>query len=367
MRITRLEGRRYRLPLDPPFAAAWDPVPRTGVEETIVIVHTDEGVRGYAGGTTAPDLDLLEGLLVGADPLDTERAFSVVETVDLHHGRNWTVEVALWDLVARVREKPLWEVLGGRRSSFRAYASTGERVPPEERVKRLVRWAEMGFGAAKLRFHHSDWRDDLRAVEAARAALGETMELMVDANQGWRMPGDLTPRWDLDTAGACAEALGDLDVYWLEEPLDTVRVEDYARLRETSPVRIAAGEMVRSLAETARLVEVVDVIQPDVVLAGGVTGCRRVAGWADRAGIAWSPHTWTTGLGLVANLHVALACSTAEFLELPFDPPGWTPERRDFMLPAPIEVAADGTVSPPEGPGLGVTPDLAALERWRVG
>jgi L-alanine-DL-glutamate epimerase-like enolase superfamily enzyme len=70
---------------------------------------------------------------------------------------------------------------------------------------------------------------------------------------------------------------------------------------------------------------------------------------------------------LLANLHVALAFSTARFIEVPYDPPGWSPARRDFMLPKPLEIAPDGTISPPRGPGLGIEPDFDALERWRVG
>jgi L-alanine-DL-glutamate epimerase-like enolase superfamily enzyme len=81
---------------------------------------------------------------------------------------------------------------------------------------------------------------------------------------------------------------------------------------------------------------------------------------------AWSPHTWSNGLGLVANLHGALACSTVPWIEVPYDPPSWSPERRDWLLPEPVAVAADGTIAPPDGPGLGVDLDLDALERWRI-
>jgi L-alanine-DL-glutamate epimerase-like enolase superfamily enzyme len=111
----------------------------------------------------------------------------------------------------------------------------------------------------------------------------------------------------------------------------------------------------------------VDVIQPDVVLSAGIGGCRRLAGLADLAGRAWSPHTWSNGLGLVANLHAALAFSTCPYVEVPHDPPAWSAARRDWLLPEPLEIAPDGTIAPPEGPGLGVALDLNRLERWRVG
>jgi D-galactarolactone cycloisomerase len=366
VRVTGIEARSYSLPLDPTFSAAWDPKPRTTFPETIVMVETDDGARGYAGGAPVPDAALLESLLTGVDPGDTDRVFEICQSVDFHHGRNWTVEVAVWDLIARVAGKPLWQVLGGTGDRYRAYASTGERVAPRMRVERLLAWRDRGIRAAKIRFNHSDWREDVKVVEAARDAVGSGMDLMVDANHGWRMAGDLRRRWDLATAQQCARALGDLNVFWLEEPLDTADLDGYAALRETSPVPIAAGEMVRSLSETRRLLDVVDVIQNDVVLAGGVSGCRMVAEWAHERNRLWSPHTWSTGFGLLANLHVALAFSTAEFIEVPYDPPAWTPERRDFMLPQPIEFDGEGNIIVPGGPGLGAEPDLDALERYRV-
>ncbi len=366
MRITGIEARSYSLPLDPPFNAAWDPKPRTTFGETIVIVETDDGGRGYAGGAPVPDVALLESLLTGLDPNDTTRVFEICQSVDFHWGRNWTVEVAIWDLLARAAGKPLWSFLGGSSDHYRAYASTGERIDPRVRVERLLAWHEEGVLAAKIRFNHADWREDVKVVAAARDAVGSRMELMVDANHGWRMPGDLSRRWDLATAQQCAGALGELDVFWLEEPLDTADIEGYAALRETSPVPIAAGEMVRSLSESRRLLESVDVIQNDVVLAGGVSGCRIVAEWAEDRNRVWSPHTWSTGLGLLANLHTALAYSKADYIEVPYDPPAWTTDRRDFMLPWQVEIGQDGDITVPSGPGLGIEPDLVALERYRV-
>jgi L-alanine-DL-glutamate epimerase-like enolase superfamily enzyme len=368
MRITSIESRSYALALDPPFAAAWDPIPRRSFPETIVTVCTDEGVTGSCGGAPVPDLATLERLLVGLDPTDTTAVFATCETVDFHGGRNWTVEVAVWDLVAKAAGQPLWKFLGGERDRFRAYASSGERVDPHERAERLLEWKEQGIRAAKIRFHAPNWRDDLTVVEQCRVAVGPDFDLMVDANQGWRMPGDLASRWDLATATDCASALVDLGVYWLEEPLDTHAIGDYSRLGEKTPMRIAAGEMVRCLPESQHLLMVggVDVIQNDVVLAGGITGCRTVAGWATAAGAEWSPHTWSTGYGLLANLHAALAMSTADYLEVPYDPPAWSVDRRDFMLPSVLEIDRDGCISAPPGPGLGVEPNFDALEQWRV-
>lgn len=366
MKIASLDARSYSYPLDPPFRPGWDPNPRIAFSETIVAVHSDEGVSGYCGGATVPDLELLSELLVESTLDDPERVFSVCETVDFHGGRNWTVEVAVWDLLARAADQPLWQFLGGDRDRYPAYQSTGEMCSPEERVMRLQAGRELGFTAAKLRLRSAGWRQDLELVEKARSEMGAEFHLMVDANQGWRMPGDLTPRWDFATALECVRICGDLGVFWLEEPLATNQIEDYVKLASETKVLLAGGEMTRSLTEVRRLISAVDVIQTDVVLAGGVSGCRQVAQWAEEAVITWSPHTWSTGYGLLANLQVALAFSNGTFLEYPFDPPGWTTERRDFMLPEPVDLDQEGNIVAPAGAGLGMVPDFDFLEQWRV-
>jgi D-galactarolactone cycloisomerase len=369
VRIAAIEVRRYAFPLDPPFQAAWDPNPRHSQEASLVIVRSDDGLEGYASGDGLPDAALLERLLVGLDPRRTEVVREICETVDFHGARPWTAEVATWDLMGRALGEPLWRLLGGRSERLLAYASSGELVNADERVRRVTALRGLGVTAVKLRFHNSDWRRDVELVEQVREHAGRDVELMVDANQGWRMAGDRAARWDVAAASQCARALEQLGVYWLEEPLRTDDVEGYATLRRRTSLRIAAGEMVRGAFEARDLIlrGGVDVVQPDAVLAGGLGGCRRIAAVADLCGRWFTPHTWSNGLGLVANLHLALAVSTCPYVEVPLDPPAWTPARRDPLLPAPLEIAPDGTIAPPPGPGLGVSPDLEALEAFRVG
>jgi L-alanine-DL-glutamate epimerase-like enolase superfamily enzyme len=369
MPITAIEARAYRYPLDPPFPAAWDPRPRTHQDATVVLVHTDDGVTGVvSGGDGLPDRDLLERLLLGIDVRRTDVVAEVCETVDFHGSRPWAVEIAVWDARGKLEGRPVWALLGGRNEWLRAYASSGEAVTAAERVERCLALVERGIGAVKLRIRGERWRDDLAVVEAVRDAVGDRLELMVDANQGWRMPGDRTPRWDVATAAECARALEELDVYWLEEPLRAEDPDAYAALRELTGIRLAAGEMVRRVDEAVDLVVRggVDVVQADVLFVGGLEGGRRVAAAAESHGRAWSPHTWSNGVGLVANLHGALGCSTAQWIEVPYDPPSWSAERRDWLLGTPVEIAADGTIRPPDGPGLGVELDLERLEQWRV-
>jgi D-galactarolactone cycloisomerase len=369
VRIESVEVRRYGVALDPPFRAAWDPVPRVRSEAALVIVRADDGTAGYASGDELPDAALLERLLVGLDPRRTEVVRELCETVDFHGGRPWIAEVAVWDLVARALGEPLWRLLGGRNERLPAYASSGELVEPDERARRVAALRDVGVRAVKIRFHHADWRDDVAVVEAVRDAVGGDVELMVDANHGWRMAGDRARPWDVADAIQCARALEPLGVYWLEEPLPTSDVDGYARLRAGTSLRIAAGEMVRSLHEARNLVlrGGVDVVQPDVVLAGGMAGCRRIAALAGLCDRMFTPHTWSNGLGLVANLHMALAVSTCPYVEVPLDPPGWSAQRRDWLLGGPVvTIAPDGSVAPPPGPGLGVTPDLDALDAHRI-
>jgi D-galactarolactone cycloisomerase len=369
MRIGAIEVRRYAFPLTPPFRAAWDPEPREVVDASLVIVRSDDGLAGFASGDHLPDAALLERLLRGVDPRRAEIVREVCETVDFHGARPWTVEVAVWDLAARALGEPLWRLLGGRSERILAYASTGEPVAGEERARRVAELRDAGVRAVKIRFQEADWRRDVEALEQVREAVGPAVELLVDANQGWRMAGDRRPRWDAAAATQCARELERLGVFWLEEPLATDDVDGYALLRRRTSLRIAAGEMVRTAAQARDLVlrGGVDVVQPDVVLAGGIGGCRRIAALADLCGRWFSPHTWSNGLGLLANLHLALAVSTCPYLEVPLDPPGWTAARRDWLLPAPLEIAPDGTIGPPPGPGLGATPNLDALEAYRVG
>ena len=368
MNIASIETRRYRYPLDPPFLAAWDPEPRTSQEATIVVVRSDDGTEGYASGDALPDRSLLERLLIGRDASDVRAVHGIVETVDFHHGRNWIVEVAVWDLLGRARDEPVWHLLGGERDRILAYASSGELVDADERVRRCAALRDAGVRAVKLRLHSQDWRVDLPVIAAVRDRVPE-LDVLVDANQGWRMPGDRENRWDVPTAARCARALEEVGAYWLEEPLRCDDVEGYRALRGLTGIRIAAGEMVRGAHEARDLVlrGGVDVLQPDVVLSCGISGCRRLAALADLCGRMFTPHTWSNGYGLVCNLHLTLGVSTCPYVEVPFDPPAWSAERRDWLLPAPVEIAADGTIAPPPGAGFGVTPDLDALEQWRVG
>jgi L-alanine-DL-glutamate epimerase-like enolase superfamily enzyme len=281
----------------------------------------------------------------------------------------WPLEVALWDLMGQITGQPLWRLLGGRNGSVPLYASTGQRLPVEERVAGVRRLQAQGFKAVKLRFFADEPQTDIHTVRAVRDACGPDLVLLADANQAWRMPWDTRAPWDFKTALWVADALAEAGVFWLEEPLGRHDYRGLAELRRRARVRIAAGEGNREFAEMRQYLEhgSLDVYQPDVVWSTGVLRAAQIAREVQARGGIYSPHTWGDGLVVLANLHVSAAVSTAPFIEFPYDPPHWTPARRDYMLPAQMEPGDDGRFTLPDGPGLGVTIDFDALETLRVG
>lgn len=369
MKITSIEIKRYSLPLDPPFPAAWDPVPRREFPAAVVAIRTDAGLTGYGSGDLMLGFEGHEELFIGRDPMELERHWAILDNLDFHYGRCWPIDLALWDLVGKATGRPVAQVLGADKNKILAYASTGELVSPEIRAERALALIEAGFKAMKIRFHHPDPKDDLQVVKAVRKAIGDKLKIMVDANQGWRMPWDTRAPWTIKEALGMARALAELDVFWLEEPLAHYDYAGMADLRKKAEIRIAGGEMNRRWPEFREMIgrDCLDVYQPDVALCGGITGVKRVAESARAAGAWFSPHTWTNGVGVLANLHLALAVSDCPYLEYPFDPPTWTPERRDFLMAEEdyLQVDAEGYLHLPAKPGLGF--DLAeGLERHEV-
>ena len=367
MRITAIRLQRLRVPLDPPFPAAWDPVPRTEFPITLVRVETDQGVVGIGSGDTMDGFEAYEHLFVGQDPLAIARHVRVLETIDFHAGRFWPLEAALWDIAGQVAGQPVARLLGGALDAIPAYASCGMLLPAAERAESALRLRDEGFRALKIRVDPRCLADGLAAVAATRAAIGDSMAIMVDLNQGWRMPGDTSPSLDLGEARGIVARLAEYDVLWVEEPLAGSDLRGLAALRASaSGTRIAGGEMARTFTESLAALDAdaFDVIQADVVLAGGMSRGRTLGELALARGRWYTPHTWTNGIGLLANLHVVAGVGGGPFLEVPYDPPGWTPERRDAVLAEPIRPDADGLLHVPDVPGLGVRLDESAISRY---
>lgn len=367
MKITAIRLTRMNLPLDPPFRAAWDPIPRTDFSATLVTVETDDGVVGYGSGDTMDGFEAFEHLFIGTDPLQILNQVRRIETINFHGGRYWPLEAALWDIIGQVAGLPVSVLFGGARDRLPAYASSGELKAPAERAESVLAAREAGFRAVKIRIARHRLTEGVAAVRAAREAAGDDFDLMVDLNQMWRMAGDIDAALPLATVRRVASELAELGVLWLEEPLPQADVRGARRVRAETGIQVAGGEMVRSLGEMMALVEAdaYDIYQPDVALAVGMHRARQVAESANLRHRLFTPHTWSNGLGLLANLHVAAGVDAGPYLEFPFDPPGWTPERRDFFM-RPLMIDGDGTLAVPDAPGLGVEIDWDAVARYSV-
>ncbi len=355
MKITRIRLERRTLELDPPFPAAWDPVPRRSFEVTLTVVETDEGLVGVGSGDTMDGFSAFEHLFLGQDVLAVERHVRVLETIAFHAARYWPLEAALWDLAGKAEGVPVATLLGGAAERLPVYASLGVLRPPAEQTETALRLQEAGFRALKLRIDRDRIGDGLAAVAAVREAVGTTMDVMVDLNEGWRMPGDVRPPLGLDAVRGLARELRRYGVAWLEEPLPISDVLGLAALREEG-VALAGGEMARTTAELDACLEAgaLDVYQADAVLAVGILRARELARRVHARGCRFTPHTWTNGIGLLANLHLAAGVGAGPYLEYPYDPPAWTPERRDFVLAEPLALEDDGCLAVPDRPGLGV-------------
>ena len=362
-KIAAVAISHHRLPLAPPFNAAWDTQPRVHFDATIVRVTTDTGLVGVGSGDRMLGFEGHENLFVAEDPLALERHYRVLSNIDFHYGRCWPLDLALWDLAGKITGQPCWRLLGGLASRVRTYASSGTLRDPAALAAQAERYVAQGFRAMKIRFQRGDWRHDIRALEAVRSRISERLELLVDCNQGWRMPWDTQAPWSLKDALAVARELERLDVFWMEEPLHRADHAGMKALREATEVRIAAGEMTRQLHELRDLISSgsVDVLQPDAALVGGITGLRRIAAMAQEHQLVFTPHTWTNGMGLTANAHLVAGLADAPFLEYAYDPPEWTLERRDFMMAEPLRADAEGWLNLSDAPGMGYALDERAL------
>jgi L-alanine-DL-glutamate epimerase-like enolase superfamily enzyme len=368
-KIAAVSISHHRLPLAPAFNASWDTQPRVHFDATIVRVSTDTGLVGVGSGDRMLGFEGHESLFVGQDPLALERHYRVLSNIDFHYGRCWPLDLALWDLAGKILGQACWKLLGGLSNRVRAYASSGTLRDPAAQADAAQRYLAQGFPAVKLRFHRGDWRDDVKALEAVRARVGEKLELLVDCNQGWRLPWDTEAAWSFKDALAVARELERLNVYWMEEPLHRADHTGMRALREATDVRIAAGEMTRQLHELRDLITggCVDVLQPDVALVGGITGLKRVAILAQEHHLTFTPHTWTNGMGVTANAHLVAGLADAPFLEFPFDPPEWSLARRDYMMTEPLKADRDGWINLSDAPGMGYALDEGRLLATRIG
>jgi L-alanine-DL-glutamate epimerase-like enolase superfamily enzyme len=354
-----------------------------GVKHCLLLkVTTDQGLVGWSDIETAPHVaraavtapssgaGVFEGLrelVVGEDPFEVERLWDKVYRGTIYYGRRGVAiqllsgfDIACHDIMGKATGLSIHKLIGGgRRGRVRAYASTLFR-PTADAIRRSCEfYLARGFTAVKFGWgvFGQDRRRDTGLVAAAREALGPEPALLVD-------PGWMVQRSVHDAVELC-RALEPFNVYWLEDFLHPEAYDAYAAVRAAGVrTRIAAGEQeatpwgFRELIHRGRI----DVAQPDLSRCGGFTAARRILWEAEVAGIDVCPHAWLTDLLTAASLHLNAVLPRSLFLEYNVCR---NPMLRE-VIANPVGLDADGTIAVPDGPGLGIEIDEAAVRRFRV-
>lgn len=372
MKVEKIELYHISIPLPKDFYPAWIPgYPQRFNRSTLIKITTDDGLTGYSAGMAMEEEREGLGTLIGqyligqdAERLDEVRQL-LREASYLGWRNNW-IEAAFWDLLGKKENKPVYELLGGSGGPIQVYCSTGEVHEPERRAEEVLAVREMGFKAVKLRVHDHDPRKDIEQIKAVREAVGDSMVIGVDANQGWPVTIiHKPPIWDLERAARFAKACEEFNIAWLEEPLDMYAFDEMAELRRRTKTPIAGGELTPGLHEHKILFEKesLDIYQPDSTFSGIDTAVK-VMHEAVRRGLDFSPHTWTNGIGFAINLQVAAACPKQKPLEFPYEPPGWLPQYRDGIMKEHFMIDREGCITLPDKPGLGFEIDEQALKQY---
>ena len=343
---------------------------RSGVRNyrstTLVRVDTDDGVSGYGSCSGNGELiefivaRVLQPLLVGMDPTSIDEIWDKAYVRGGHKefGTRGVgvvamsgVDMALWDIVGKVRGLPLYQLLGGKcRDKVPVYATALYPEEPSKVARRALDFAEQGFHGVKIKVGF-DLVQDIEIVRAVRKELGKDFMVMTDANQGYAFA----------VALRASEAFAEAGVFWLEEPLFVEDIEGHARLREQGKTPVAVGENLQMCYAFENFVArgAVDFLQPDVARAGGITEVRKIAALAAARNRPISFHTWGDAVALAASIHLAAAIKECIVMELDYT---YNPLRAD-ILRDPLEFQR-GYLRVPEGPGLGVEVGPQALQRF---
>jgi L-alanine-DL-glutamate epimerase-like enolase superfamily enzyme len=337
-------------------------------------VHTDEGITGLGEAgfssmywpSVGPIItQTLRPLLLGEDPLLIEHLFARMYRATHGWGRRGFqtyavsgVEIALWDILGKAAGLPIWRLLGGFQQSIRAYWAPCLK-PAKVIAKECEGAVKAGFSAIKLRVGLG-LEEDLKIVKTVRKAVGDEVDLMVDANMAY----------DYRTAVRMAEEFLAFGVKWLEEPIAchslTQYIEEHARLAAATDMPLAGGE---SLFTRWEFVEVLnrrafDVVQPDATSVGGISETRKIAAMASAYNLPCVPHiacSSVAGIGFAANLQVIGSLDNALYVEYDaYDSP-----IRDELFQEPIR-AEKGTVKMPEKPGLGLELNRKAVIKYAM-
>jgi L-alanine-DL-glutamate epimerase-like enolase superfamily enzyme len=356
-------------------------------DTTIVRIETECGLVGWGeakdevgssvnGHALAALVNLKLGpRLVGEDPRDINRLWDVMYSGPRDHyalaaGRSFPIlgrrgivmsaisgiDIALWDLLGKSLDAPVWRLLGGRRAqSLPAYASGGW-ADVDGIGKQLTGYVAKGsFRAVKMRVGiiDGDVRRSVERVRAARKALGPDIGLMCDAHG----------TYSVAEAKRFCQLVEDLDLTWLEEPVSADDHRGLAEVRASTSVPIAVGESEFTRFDFLDIAQRAgaDFFQPDLAICGGISEAVRIGAIASAFNLRLAPHLWTGALAFAAGLHVTAASSAGFILEYSL---GANPLLHELALES-FEVQ-DGAIAVPDRPGLGVTVDEAFVQRHTV-
>ncbi len=290
--------------------------------------------------------------LIGEDPNDIDRLRVKLLWAGASVGRSGVavqaiaaIDVALWDLKSKRAELPLSKLIGAHRDSIRCYNTSGGflNAPLPQILDNATKSREAGIGGIKIKVGHPDHKVDFERLTAMREHLGDEFPLMVDANQ----------QWDRPTAMRMCKAMEEFNLIWIEEPLDAYDYSGHAELTREIATPIATGEMLASVAEHQKLIDLhsCDFIQPDAPRVGGITEFLRLTTLAANAGLQLAPH-------FAMEIHSHLAAT------YPIEP--WV-EHFDWLDPLFNEhmEISNGRMIVSDRPGLGVTLS-DQLRAWTV-
>ncbi|MFQ3620918.1 MAG: mandelate racemase/muconate lactonizing enzyme family protein [Spirochaetales bacterium] len=378
MTISQIKAIPISYPLEVPARDA------TGIWESwdtvIVKVTASDGTVGYGeigpahGGGVQVFQSIVEhrlkNLILGEDPFNREGLFEKMlghGTAAYAFGQKGAlvsaiagVDTALWDLVGKVLKTPVYQLLGGgvyRR--IPAYASGffgkgGKPLSPKECAEEAKFYADQGFKGVKMKIGFGRKRD-LENLEAVRKALGPDLGIMVDANQGFAYSEVMKIARDLEP----------FDLTFLEEPIPIFDLEGMATLRQHLSIPLAAGENYYTRYEFQELLNhrAVDVVQPDIIHAGGITETKKIAALALSQGIKLSPHIHAT-IGVAASIHLLASCTNTFAAE--YITSGGSYDLRRALYGDCYLVDKDGYIPVPEEPGLGIRLNEKALEQYAL-
>ena len=328
---------------------------------TLVEVRTDNGLVGWGEGDGPSDVDV-EAFVLGKSPFDYEVIYDSLSRNGCNASQACGIEMALWDLMGKELDMPVYQLLGGaRRTNVPAYASGFFQREGLNHLADVVeeasRCRNAGFQAVKLRTGFGGDMDE-RIVADVREVIGPEVQLAIDVNTGY----------DVSTAVEVGRRLEKYDLLWYEEPIDAEDLDGYCEIKEALSLRIAGAESLSGLRSFTEIVQrgAVDLIQPDISRAGGFTEGRRICALAVAHDVRVIPHMFGSVVRLAATLQwlatipePAAPRSFPLYLELDVMENHLRTDlaRTNFEL-------EDGIMIIPDCPGLGVEIDEEALRRY---